>query len=175
MKDELEDFIQKNRNTFDDKEPSEKIWKGIEESMKLSTPSLWNSVMLWRAAAVIFMALSVYLLILKNSTKPQNEIALKEFNDVEAFYINQISEKVDLIDEFQKSEGRNGFTQDFQQLEAMYMVLREEMKTHPSKKVKDALVLNLLVRIDLLNQQLHHLDKDFKTEDQKDKKPATNT
>jgi hypothetical protein len=40
----------------------------------------------------------------------------------------------------------------------MYHVLKEEMKSHPSQKVKDALVLNLLVRIDLLNQQLHKIE-----------------
>jgi hypothetical protein len=42
------------------------------------------------------------------------------------------------------------------------MELKEEMKTSPSQKVKDALVLNLLVRIDLLNQQLHKLEKEYK-------------
>lgn len=64
-----------------------------------------------------------------------------------------------MIREFQESEGLNGFTHDFQQLEAMYLVLKEEMKVRPSQKVKDALVLNLLVRIDLLNQQLHRLEE----------------
>jgi hypothetical protein len=33
------------------------------------------------------------------------------------------------------------------------------MDKRPSTDVKDALVLNLLVRIDLLNQQLNKLDK----------------
>ena len=41
----------------------------------------------------------------------------------------------------------------------MYQVLKEEMKIHPGQKVKDALVLNLLIRIDLLNQQLHKIEK----------------
>jgi hypothetical protein len=78
-----------------------------------------------------------------------------------------------MIDEFQKSEGLNGFTHDFQQLEAMYMVLKEEMKTTPSQKVKDALVLNLLVRIDLLNQQLHKLEKEFKKGNNQEPKEST--
>ncbi|HEY8512429.1 MAG TPA: hypothetical protein VIL31_10755, partial [Cyclobacteriaceae bacterium] len=55
-------------------------------------------------------------------------------------------------------EGLNGFTQDLYQLEAMYLVLKEEMERNPSAKVRDALVLNLLVRIDLLTQQLQKLD-----------------
>ena len=41
----------------------------------------------------------------------------------------------------------------------MYLVLKDEMEKRPSKDVKDALVLNLLVRIDLLNQQLNKLDQ----------------
>lgn len=170
MNENVEDFIRRKRNDFDDKTPSEKVWSGIERNL-FSTRSLWNSVTLWRAAAVIFMALSIYLLIPKDNIGA-NAVALKEFHDVESFYIKQISDKVQLIDEFQKSEvGLNGFTHDFQQLEAMYLVLKEEMRKHPSKEVKDALVLNLLVRIDLLNQQLHKLEtQEYKSEDQDVKK-----
>lgn len=165
MKDKLEDFVHQNREAFDDLEPSDRVWKNIEGTVALKkTTSLWNSVMIWRAAAIIFMALSVYLIIPKISSQTvisqKEKVVLKEFNDVESFYVKQISEKVELIDEFQRNEGLNGFTQDFQQLEAMYMVLKEEMRARPSQKVKDALVLNLLVRIDLLNQQLHKLENE---------------
>jgi hypothetical protein len=171
--DRLEGFIRQNREAFDDKEPSEKVWTKIDRSLpSTSGRSLWNSVTLWRAAAVIFMALSAYLLIPKTQTLKQNDVALKEFNDVEAFYVQQISEKVEMIDEFQRNERLNGFTQDFQQLEAMYMVLKEEMKNRPSQKVKDALVLNLLVQIDLLNQHIHKLEEETKP---KQGKPKANT
>ncbi len=162
MKDQVDDFIKKNRQQFDDKEPSEKVWRNIETSMKFKSHSLWDSIGLWRAAAVIFMLLSVYLLIPKPGAPRQNaELAANEFRDVEEFYFQQISEKVALIDGFQRNDGLNGHTQDFKQLEAMYMVLKEEMKSRPSEKVKDALVLNLLVRINLLNQQLSKLDKEY--------------
>lgn len=170
MKDRLDEFIRQNRQSFDDKEPAEKVWRNIEASMKLSSTSWWNSVGLWRAAAVIFMATSIYLLVPKNmgKTATQNDLAVTEFNDVEAFYFQQISDKVELIDGFKKNEGLNGFTQDFKQLEAMYMILKEEMKTRPTEKVKDALVLNLLVRINLLNQQLYKLDEEYATDKKKE-------
>ena len=42
-----------------------------------------------------------------------------------------------------------------------HMVLKDEMKSDPSKQVQEAMVLNLLVRIDLLNQQLYKLDKEY--------------
>lgn len=164
MKDELEDFIRENREAFDDREPSDKNWRNIEASLKMEKRGWWNSLTLWRAAAVIFMALSIYLLVPKKpGTRLAEDKSLQEFNDVEAFYTQQISQKVELIDEFQQSEGLNGYTQDFKQLEAMYHVLKEEMKVRPSQKVKDALVLNLLVRIDLLNQQLHKLEKAYRS------------
>lgn len=161
MKDQLEDFVQRNRPDFDDREPSPKVWNGIEAS--LSMPKSWiNSVVLWRAAAIFFMALSAYLLTPQGTR--ENAEALKEFSDVETFYIQQISNKVELIGQFNSSDGLSGFTHDFQQLEAMYQVLKEEMELRPSQKVREALVLNLLVRIDLLNQQLHRLEENKETE-----------
>jgi hypothetical protein len=173
MKEDLEDFIRNNRKAFDDKAPSQKVWQKIQAGLGFSNTSLWNSVMVWRAAAIVFMALSIYLLVPKTSSGVQHEISMKEFSDVEQFYFQQISEKTDLISAFQKNDGLNGFTHDFKQLEAMYMVLRDEMKNRPSQQVKDALVLNLLIRIDLLNQQLHKLEKgEYKPEDEG--KPAKN-
>jgi hypothetical protein len=161
MSDQLEDFIRANRSAFDDKEPSDRSWQKIESSLSFQKKtSLWNSVVMWRAAAIIFMAASAFLLLSKQGGKVRTDAtALNEFTDVEAFYIEQISEKEDIIGSFARNEGLNGFTRDFEQLEAMYSVLKEEMKAHPSEKVKDALVLNLLIRIDLLNQQLHKLEK----------------
>jgi hypothetical protein len=164
MKDPLEEFVRQNRADFDDKVPSEKAWGRIEKSMGFESFRLWDSVVLWRAAAIVFMALSGYLLIPESKARIQVSSAQNEFRDVEEFYFKQISEKVEMIGEFQKSEGLNGFTQDFQRLDAMYMVLKEEMKSRPSQKVQDALVLNLLVRIDLLNQQLYKLEKAYSKE-----------
>jgi hypothetical protein len=158
MSDRLKHFVENNRDAFDDREPSSRVWKNVEDSL-FPSKSLWNSVVLWRAAAVIFMTLSVYLMVPKEKFFPQNQTALKEFSETEAFYIKQISEKVKLIDGFGTDEDGANFSQDFQQLEAMYLVLKEEMKSRPSKKVKDALVLNLLVQVDILNQQLHELEQ----------------
>ena len=172
MKDQLEEFIKDNRPAFDNREPSGRVWKGIERAI-MPGQSFWNSVSVWRAAAVLFMALSVYLMIPKETgpaatakTASAEEKVLTDFQDVESFYVSEISSKVSLIDRFEGNEGLNGFTQNFQQLDAMYMVLKEEMKNHPSAKVREALVLNLLIQIDLLNKQLDKLDH------QEDKKKA---
>ena len=169
MRDPLEDFIRENRDSFDNQEPSDALWPKIRKALPRTTVRLWDAVGIWRAAAILFMALSAYLLIPKGKehTGAQGgELSAAEFKDVEEFYFEQISEKVALIDDYQRMDGLNGFTHDFQQLEAMYMVLKEEMKLRPSQKVRDAMVLNLLVRIDLLNQRLHKLETEH--EDQKE-------
>ncbi len=173
MKDKMEEFIRQNRNAFDDKEPSEKVWRNIKISLSFGKKVWFNNLTLWRAAAIIFFALSVYLLIPKNIGASKSElISSREFKDVENFYTQQISNKVKLIHDYKNSEGLNGFTQDFQQLEAMYLVLKEQMNVSPSDKVKDALVLNLLVRIDLLNQQLHSLEKEVSVKEENQSKTS---
>src|SRR5690606_19385970 len=106
-----------------------RVWRRIEGSLATLPKSRRSSVVLWRAAAIFFMALSAYLLT-PDSAK-QNAQALKEFSDVETFYTQQISNKVELIGAFSGSDGLNGFTHDFHQLEAMYQVLKEEMKVRP--------------------------------------------
>jgi hypothetical protein len=160
MSDELEDFVRKNRGGFDNQEPAPKVWKRIESALfPEQRVTLWNSLTLWRAAAVVFMGVSIYLFASQNIRSDSQNIALNDFEDVEDFYVAQISQKTEMIHELYEAEGLNGFTQDFRQLEAMYAVLKEEIRTRPSQKVKDALVLNLLVRIDLLNQQLHKLQQ----------------
>ncbi len=159
MKDQLENFVRQNREAFDDKQPPANVWSGIERSLNRNRGTWGNPVVRWRAAAIFFMAFSAYLLMPKQVSKSENAMAMKEFSDVEAFYVQEISNKVELIREFKRNDGLNGFTEDFRQLEAMYQVLKEEMKSRPSEKVKDALVLNLLVRIDLLNQHLQKLEE----------------
>ncbi|CAN5556848.1 hypothetical protein BH10BAC4_BH10BAC4_18710 [soil metagenome] len=160
MKNNIEKFVRDHRDQFDDKTPGDIVWSKVSEAVFNSKSfSFWNSVSVWRAAAIVLMGFSAYLFFTKPSTSPVKAMAMQqEFLDIESFYSSQISEKVALI----STEGLfadDSFTQDIQKLEAMYTVLADEMKKHPSEKVKDALVLNMLVRIDLLNQQIQKLEE----------------
>lgn len=173
MRDDLENFVNANRDAFDDKEPPAGVWNSILTSLPRQKVSWYDSVVLWRAAAMIFLALSIYLLIPRAAGLKGGSVAVKEFNDVEAFYTGQISQKVALIEQISGASDGSELTHDFQQLEAMYNVLKEEWKARPSKKVKDALVLNLLVRINLLNQQLHRLEAEESEDEEETKKSET--
>lgn len=162
MKHSLKDFIKSNRQSFDDRSPSDNVWKKIEANLpKMKVASLWNSVALWRVAAVLFMGLSV-IMFLSNQEKPVDKSQAHqlqgEFQDLEIFYTDEIAKKVALIDDFGGTFEGEQFTQDFEKLDAMYQVLRDELKVRPTEKVRDALILNILVRIDLLNQQIKKLE-----------------
>ena len=161
MKDKLEEFITSHRDQFDDKTPGENNWKRIFDSLfGGKTISLWNSVCLWRATAVMLFGLSSYLFFIKQEAVPVagQEAMQQDFSDIETFYANEISEKAAFISQVGPFSD-DSFTQDIQKLEAMYSMLKEEMKKHRSEKVKDALVLNMLVRLDLLNQEIQKLEE----------------
>lgn len=163
MKDELKDFVDKNRAAFDDKTPSKRVWEKISSQLpQMKTASMWNSVVLWRVAAVLFMGLSVFLLLNRPEKMHEKNMSSQlqgEFQDIEIFYKGEIAKKVALIDDFGGSFEGEPFTQDFEKLDAMYQVLRDELKMRPTEKVRDALILNILVRIDLLNHQIKKLEE----------------
>ncbi len=158
-KETLENFVKAHRDEFDHHTPSDTVWQRVSRAV-LDGPerSLWNSVGIWRAAAILLMGVSAFLFFTRQNSLPSKVVASQEFNDVESYYSAQIMEKAALI----SNEGLfvdDSFTQDLQKLEAMYAVMAEEMKKHTSEKVKDALVLNMLVRIDLMNQQIQKLEE----------------
>jgi len=159
MSDGLKDFIDQHRDRFDDKEPSDKVWTRIEKGTFGKQKSFFTAVSIWRAAAIIFFGLSSYLFYTNQCFEKKQVTKLQtEFKDLESFYGGQIAEKVAFIDKLETGYEDDQFTQDVQKLDAMYEVLREEMKVSPSQKVKDALILNMLIRIDLLNQQIKKLE-----------------
>jgi hypothetical protein len=170
MKTRFEKFVEVNKAAFDDKAPAERVWQKIYANLFDKEDAVWNSVGLWRAAAIVLLGISIYLFLSRPSSSNELKPVLSqnEFGDIESFYSAQIIEKAALI----SNEGPfvdDTFTQDVKKLEAMYAVMSDEMRKHPSEKVKDALVLNMLVRIDLLNQQIQ------KMEDSKRKKESASS
>lgn len=163
MKDLLKEFIDKNRAAFDNQTPDASVWNKIQSRLPgMKQVSLWNSLVLWRVAAVLFLGLSITLFFVNQEGAAQKNMARQlqgEFQDVESFYVDEIAKKVALIDHFDGTFENDQFSQDFEKLDAMYQVLRDELKIHPSEKVRDALILNILVRIDLLNQQIKKLEE----------------
>lgn len=172
QKDHLEDFVKSNRTGFDTEEPSDNVWQNIDKQLRFDQGSSSWGMWLWRAAAVVFFCSTVYLWAVNGNAqqKPEPlavETSGEDFGKVEQYYFSQINEKQNQIVNYQNKIEVNGrYEVDLQKLDAMYEVLKDELKKNPSNaEVKDALTLNLLVRIDLLNEQLKGIE-DSKTETQ---------
>jgi len=159
MKDNLEKFIQDNRDAFDHREPTNN-WERIVAGLPAGSRPLHG---MWKAAAVIFFMTTLalgYQQWGQDELVAQNQQETTDFSQVENFYFSQISEKRNLIDQLQPDNITDiDALAELQKLDAMYLVLRQQYEDKPSPEVIDAMTLNLLVRIDLLNRTIEKLDQ----------------
>ena len=163
MDDGLEKYIRQNREEFDHRTPSKNVWSSIKMRMGLgsNTPTIW-----WKVAAIVFFALSVFLFLDRTPVIVTEPVTVAEdFGEVESYYLNVINEKKTLITDMtdQPMLGEEA-ERDLQRLDAMYEVLKEEYCSNPSKQVVDAIILNLLVRIDILNDEIQVVEESVSPE-----------
>ena len=164
-KDRFEQFVRKNRAAFDDQEPREKVWQGVMSDLDADLPvrRLKRQLWYWKAAVLFLLAISGFLLwgLMVQPVSQQSRLAqaTKDFIEIEAFYFKQISEKKELLYHHEDMLGDVAFELDLQKLDAMYQVLKTDLNQRPSKEVVDALILNLLVRVDILNKELEKLEE----------------
>lgn len=171
-KDHLKEFIKSNREAFDSELPSKKVWKGIANSMELSEKS-FSTHWLWKAAAIFFFLTSGYLYV-QNLEKEvdTNKIAEvtndEDFVATEKYYVSLISEKRNQVFDYKNKdiEVEGMYEVDIEQLDAMYQVLKAQYEENPAIKLQEAMTLNLLVRIDILNQQLSEIEGAKKQKEQ---------
>ena len=160
MADQLDDFINENRKDFDTEVPSTHVWDQIRDGLddgKAQTSAAWY----WKAAAVVLLILSSYLIIdrLRNPGLQPELITQTEMQDefvlAEDYYFSLINEK---ITEIQNSEMdpelKEDFSSEVKKLDETYLELQSEYSHVKDEKVKNAMIMNLQVRIDLLNEQL---------------------
>lgn len=153
---QLDDYIRAHRDQLNSREPSERVWKGIEHRL-FPAPSSWNTVAVWRAAAILLLGTCAFLVILLLPSRAVRRDG-HELSELTQFYTAEIAKKTALISSFDNRLDEEPYTQEMRKLEAMYLVLADELKRKPSRELRDAVVLNMLVRIDLLNQQIKRLE-----------------
>jgi len=162
MADQLEKYINEHRSEFDAESPSSEAWKNIRDGLGDERANM-NTAWYWKAAAVMLLMLSTYLIVDKvsqsDSTTPfiaQLEEPEDEFVMAEDYYFSVINQKIVEIQESELSpEIKKDFTQEIQRLDEMYSELQLEYQQVQDEKIKDAMILNLQLRINLLNEQLN--------------------
>ncbi|MEQ9403411.1 MAG: hypothetical protein RIM99_07500 [Cyclobacteriaceae bacterium] len=157
MGDQLEQFIIKNKESFNDETPSEKVWREIDKKMRRQNRFLQIA---WKVAAVLFMVSTIYLLVDRtNSENFEGAQLSNEFQQAEDYYTQMISMKRTEIQEKLTPEQQSEFLQEIDQLDELYTELKKTYQTNAaSDRVLDAMVSNLQLRLNILNKQLEILE-----------------
>lgn len=156
MGDQFEKFIMENREAFNDDEPSDRVWGDIEKRLEKKKSDLSIA---WKAAAMIFMASTIYLAIDRNNQSVTGPVLSDEFEQAEDYYVNLISIKRKEITNKLSPENQKQFLTDIDQLDAMYLELKQTYQTNASNdRVVDAMVSNLQLRLNILTKQLEILE-----------------
>jgi hypothetical protein len=165
--DRLEEFINQNREAFDQYEPSAKVWEQISKSKpkpKIVTFTTW----FLRVAAVLAVVAIFSVAITKtnifnsgNFAQQSDDPDLRELIEAEAFYASQVNEK---MDEIRKCyviypEIKEDVEMDLNELQQMYNVLKTDLKENVSKKtVIEAMIENNRYRLKMVDEVLDQIN-----------------
>lgn len=178
MKDKLEKFIKDHRDEFDSFEPRPELWQDISKEIpqKKTARALWlNHARFWRYAAAIVLLITVSFIIWQQipSDTPQTQTARQEkiptfqemapqMAQVEIYYRSLINQKQAEIGAYDlKSLGiQENFGDELAGLDSSYNRLKLELSRTPNKEqIMDAMILNLQMRMEIVNKQLKTLEK----------------
>jgi hypothetical protein len=182
MSSDLEKFIRKNRGDFDGVDPSNKVWKNIEQSLPVKKEAkrfTIRDIYKWSAAAAIFfIALtSVYFLFIRKlpnsdrdeiptvkTEQPTNPSRLDNFNSISIEYATQFKQAEQAVEDRQKQLRAaiandpalyHKFQQDLNTLDSSYRMLREQASHSINGDVIiKAMIQNLQLQSELLGRQL---------------------
>jgi len=164
--DRLEEFIQKNREAFDQLEPSDKVWENIAKATGKKKIIPFRGVLL-RVAAVVIFIVSFSVVIMKTSVTDRNNQAqssdpeLMELIETEAYYAGQVNEKMEEIKKCYTTnpEIKDEVESDLIELQDMYDVLRTDLRDNVSKKeVVEAMIENNRTRLKMVDEVIRQIN-----------------
>lgn len=183
MDDHLDRFVKQNRSRFDEEQPSEKIWDQIERKLQPNRRVAVRSLRQkwWTAAAAVMLlatAATAYFIfkpadpVVKGnvSAVAGNKVAKDaDIAAIDPVYAQQAARFSLLINEKQKELEAirddepalyKKFSFDIQRLDSTYTLLKQQLPVNPNKEdLLEAMIYNLQLQIELLNQQLSIIKK----------------
>ncbi len=159
MNDKLEKFIKSHRAEMDHKEPRPDLWIEIanEMSSEKKQRNLTKSFVWWRAAAILLLFITSLMVLEKFVSAPEEkEVVMSEdLIEAESFYVDLISQKKEEVIMLSEDlELGDEFVQEINTLDSMYHILKQDLKNGNKENIADAMILNLQLRIEVLNKQL---------------------
>ena len=180
----LERFVRDNREAFDHLEPAPMLWDKVGATVG-EQPQLKNSrvvrmsLVRWAVAATLFLALAGTLgyMLYRNSAEEVRRLQVAGRTDhvdslvsqIDPQYAKLVSQFTEVIEtkqtELRKIEKDDPalyqqFSGDIHKLDSAYHVLRGTLNANPNtEQLLQAMISNLQLQIDLLNQQLTVIKK----------------
>jgi hypothetical protein len=183
MKNKLEEFVHRNRDDFDADAPGRDLWKHIEKHAKRTEPKVFNlfTIKQIAAAALVLVNATVIFFLLQRkpadipmgSNTPTEQVTTQPYEEE----IDQISKVVEIKQAKLKEIGKinpvlyKTFVGALNQLNKEYTRLEKELSTNPNKEdLLEAMIQNLSLQHELLNQQLGIYQKFNQTNHEKNTK-----
>jgi hypothetical protein len=186
-KDQFKDFIQEHQDEFNMLEPSQDVWKGIENSSKKER-RLFDSRVFLRIAASLFFILGAAWIALQIGKMPVRETADKEevkteelydyafsgisdeLAEVEHYYVNEVAQKEALLSNFKVDED---LLEEVQLLNVEFEQLKIEMgQSADPMRVVEAMINNYQLRLEILQSILDQLEREKEKELQNGKEES---
>jgi hypothetical protein len=183
MKNKLEEFVHRNRDSFDSEFPAGDVWKNIETTPVKPTSKILYFFTRTQVAASLLVLVNAAILFFMLQRKPEIVPAVKPIPAEQATgskepapeeTIDQISKVVELkqakLLEIKTTNPvlYKKFTSALDQLNSAYKGLEKELTNNPNKEqLLEAMIQNLGLQQELLNQQLSIYQKIKQTKNEK--------
>ena len=199
MKMNLEDFANENRKDFDSEYPSSELWAKIEDRIqpgKKKASLIHLTWVKWSVAAatiVLIAALAMYLLtkpvqkqaptelVKDNNGQLSDSLLITQINPgyaQELFHFTKLIElKQEELKQLEKDnpELYKEFISDINSLDSSYNQLKSELPANPNREqLLEAMIGNLQIQMNLLNQQLQIIQQIKQTKNSGNEKHAKN-
>ncbi|MFT4736692.1 MAG: hypothetical protein ACI8QD_002024 [Cyclobacteriaceae bacterium] len=165
MGDQFERFIKDNREDAEKQAQldADKRWASISHKISASQRKPRQLHLVWKVAASLLLISTLVLLtdrmVNRQEVSSINTVT-EEFAAAEKYYSELIEDKRVQLVAYQEEGLTVDFQQDIRRLDIMYKELQKTYQTASNDpKVIYALINNLQLRIDILNQQLGILER----------------
>ncbi|MCK5823556.1 MAG: hypothetical protein KAG95_06105 [Bacteroidales bacterium] len=171
--DKLEKIIINNRISFDTLEPDDEHLERLEAKLNNFNKNNNYSFAYFLKAASVTILITLSSLFIYNNLTSGNKKTLSnispEYQDVETYYIAQINNRIDKINQINyhgNKKQKELFKKEFTESDSLYINLQKELKTNPNdERVINAIIHHYQMKIDVLNSILNHFNnvKQIKT------------
>jgi len=161
MKNRLEEFVRGHRQDFDTFEPSEALWGKIENKLDKGRKVKLRFYLSRAAAVAAIFALS--FMVQQYFLSGRNKMPeIPELKEAEMYYSGLINSKLQEIKPMlaEYPEIEHEMKSDLSELDSVYTGLKNDLKDNvANQEVIEAMIENYRMRIDILEEMLHFLDK----------------